>query len=205
MTKYHSPHKIGLGQAFLNRAGLIFSLMILVVLLSGGSAVYAEYKTGQLNEKVVKPVKKFASEVIKAFEEKDPPKNLTNPNVLISTSSATIKIESDGEVEIKTNNGTTVKSTIKKTTSSPTPTPKAVQYNTKSYEQSVKEMNEKADKAWEEALKRQSEWSAQKKAENQKWYEEQTTKNEAESKAWFDQKVQESQQSLEQWKKEHGF
>lgn len=187
----HSPYKIGLGRAFLDRAGLIFTVFILITFVFGGTAVYAEYKTGQIREKIVKPVQKFVSEIAKSFEEKDSPKNLTDPNILISTSSATIKVNTETNVNIKTGSGPNPKTTNTTTTITyPTPAPIKYEYNTKSYEDSLKELEA---------------WSQQKKAENQKWFEEQSAKNEAASKTWFDQKVQESQQNLEQWKKEHGF
>lgn len=187
----HSPYKIGLGRAFLDRAGLIFTVFILITLIFGGTAVYAEYKTGQIREKIVKPVQKFVSEIAKSFEEKDSPKNLTDPNTLIATSSATIKIETN----IKTDSGSNPKTTKTTTTITyPTPAPIQYQYSTggqgKSYEESLKELDA---------------WSKQKQQENQAWFQQQSQQSEAAAKSWYDQRVQESQQKLEEWKKEHGF
>lgn len=192
--KKRSPYKIGLGRPFLDRAGLIFTLFILITLIFGGTAVYAEYKTGQIREKIVKPVQKFVSEVAKSFEEKDSPKNLTDPNILISTSSATIKVETKTNVKVETNTGSTNTGSIPKRTNTTTittyPTPAPIQYQGKSYEQSLQELDA---------------WSKQKQQENQQWFQQQSQQSEAAAKSWYDQKVQESQQQLEQWKKEHGF
>lgn len=195
-----SPYKISLGQAFLDRSSLIFLLFIVITFLLGGSAVYAEYKTGQLREKVVKPVQKFISEVAKGFESIDPPKNLTNPNVLISTSSATIKIETNVNTGSKKTNTTT-------TITYPTPTPYRYNSNTttKSYEQSVAEMNAKADAAYQEALKQQAAWAEQQKAKGQLWLQTQSAQNAAEAKAEYDAAVKKMQEETEAWKKAHGF
>lgn len=194
----HSSYKIGLGRPFLDRASLVFIFFVFITFAFGGTAVYAEYKTGQLREKVIKPVQKFISEIAKALETTDPPKNLTNPNVLISTSSATIKIETNINTGSKETNATTT-ITYPKPTAIPTPVRYA--YNTKSYEQSVKEMNEKADAAYQEALKQQAAWAAQKKAENQAWFQQTS----AAAKTSYDEAVKKMQEDTEAWKKAHGF
>lgn len=198
--KKASSYKVGLGKPFLDRAGVIFIVFILITLIFGGSAVYAEYKTGQLKEKVVKPVQKFISQIAKSLENTDPPKNLTNPSVLISTSSATIKIETNTNTGSKKTNSTT-------TVTYPTPVPYRYNSNTstKSYEQSVKEMNEKADAAYQEALKQQAAWSAQKQQENQAWFQQQSAQNDAAAKASYDSAVKKMQEDTEAWKKAHGF
>lgn len=198
--KKHSSYRIGLGRAFLDRAGLIFTIFILITLFSGGSAIYAEYKTGQLKEKVVKPVQKFVSEVAKSFEDTEPPKNLTDPNILISTSSATIKIETKTDVNVETNSGSTSKRTDTTTTYS-TPTPIKYEYNTKSYGDSLKELDE-----WSKQKQAENDaWFNQKVEENKKRSEEQNKQNEQAAQNWFNQKVEEAKKWQEEWKKEHGF
>jgi len=190
--------KTALGQAFLNKASVIFLSLILLTILSTASAVYAEYKTGELTKIVLEPAKKFFSEVAKSFETTPPPEGLTDPESIVATGSATVEFKTN----IKTNTGSNSKTT---TTTITYPKATSVPINTKSYEESVAEMNAKADQKYQEALKAQEAWSKQKQAENQAWFNEQSAKNEATSKTWYDQKVQESQQALEQWKKEHGF
>ena len=198
--KKNPVYKIGLGRAFLNRAGIIFILFILITLLLGGSAVYAEYKTGEIGKKVIQPVKEMLAGIAKSLKSED--KNTAESDIFISTSSATIRVNEDLDLEntIRTGNKTTT--TIKTTVY---PTAKPANYNTKSYEQSVQEMNEKAQKQYEEALKAQEAWSNQKQAENQAWFESASNQNKQQAQDWYNAEVQKAKEATEQWKKDHGF
>ncbi len=192
-----SRYQTGLGDTFLTRMRVIFLVLIAIVFLSSGTAIYAGVKTGQLERVFVQPAKDFITSWQKIAEESDR-KAAETESILnyIATSSAETNVKTNNSVKVntKTNqNNQTQKSTgqTNPNTYIPAATPITYPtYDTKSLQEEIREMNEKADKEYQEALKRQDAWAEQKSAENQKWFEE---------------AKQKQLEDLEQWKKEHGF
>lgn len=165
MSKHHQPHKIGLGRAFLDRASLIFVVLILLVIASTSSAIYAEYKTGYLHKKLVKPVQDFFNEAGKALQNTTP--DLTDVHTTISTSSGSINID------IKTN----IQTDYSTPYSTPYYTPiKSIYLTPYSYPTPLK--------SYEELLEEQEAWSKQKQAENQAWYDQKVQESLKQLEEW---------------------
>ncbi|MEK7617308.1 MAG: hypothetical protein AAB414_04590 [Patescibacteria group bacterium] len=192
MSHHKSQHQIGLGTQFLNRATLIFGLLLFITLASFGTALYADIKVGFFKEKIAQPVEKFFSEVGKTLEATPSP-DLTdvdeikfpaggNNNINITISGDSVDDEEHYNTpKSKTNYNYEIKY-LTPAYYTPYLTPQSTYFTPYSYPTPLK--------SYDQLLKEQAEWSKQKQAENQ---------------AWFDQKVQESQKELEEWKKAHGF
>lgn len=184
------------------RSRTIFLALTLLTILTSGSAMYAGFKSGEIQKRIIDPAKQFIAKVIEDYKvESSKPKTQVNTlryDYSSGTTTTTVRT---------IDNTTTPKTTVTTKTIIITPAPKATYYQpeTKSYEQSVQEMNANAKKAWEEALKKQEAWSNEQKAKNQQWYTQTTTKNAAESKAAYDAAVKKMQEDTEAWKKANGF
>lgn len=77
MRQLHSYYTIGLGTKFLGRARLIFSLSVILLLISGSTTVLAGIKTGELNKAFVEPIKEFLSSFNVAEEQPPLPPEIT--------------------------------------------------------------------------------------------------------------------------------
>lgn len=198
----HSKYQTGLGKAMLLRSRTIFLALTLLTILTSGAAMYAGFKSGEIQKRIIDPTKQFVADIIEDYKrEANKPKSQVNTlryDYSSGTTTTTVRT---------IDNTTTPKTTVTTKTVVITPAPKATYYKpqTKSYEQSIQEMNATAQKAWEEALKKQEQWSSEQKAKNQQWYTQTTTKNATESKAEYDAAVQRMKEQTEAWKKANGF
>lgn len=189
-TKKSSYYKVGLGDKFLFRAKIIFSVILLLALGLSSAAVYAGITSGQLYKFAVEPLNSLAKGAAKTFEETTtqyPVPTLIQVDVNISNTKSTSNVEVNISSGPAKNNITTPP---KNTYVVPTYPPQPTLPPQKNFEERVREMNEKADHERQKALQAQEEWSKQKRAEND---------------AWFQQQVEESQKKLEEWKKQNGF
>lgn len=175
----HTPYKIGLGQAFLNRSIVIFLTLLFLLCASTAGAAYAEYKSGYIRKTVGEPVKNFLTSVGEAFEEKEAPP-LTKIEIN-STSSATIKING------KLNTPTSAPAAQKKYVAPvKTAAPTAVPTSTGPSLEEIAAQN----KALSDQL------SAQSKADLEKFKQESQQK--------FEQFKLEGQQGLEEFRQKYG-
>lgn len=186
-------YKTGLGEEMLEKSRAIFLVLTILVLITSSSAMYAGFKSGEIQKEIVDPVNQLISSVIKEYKAK-PSAPTPISTKYINTFIYDNQSDTTDTTETTTYTTTTpVKqptTTVRIKTTVTTPTPVYRQTNTKSYEERVKEMQEKADADWAAALKRQAELSAESEAKND---------------AWFEQQKAESQARTEAWKKEHGF
>lgn len=190
-------YQVGLGDSMLYRSRIIFLSLTVLVSVSLGYAILTGIKSGAIKRNIIDPTKHFVSAMLAESTASATPRAINTINLYTSTSSATIPNKpsaAPSTPKINTN-------TYSNTNSQPT----QYQYNTKSYEETIKAQNAAAQKAWEDALKKQQEWSDQKRAENQNWFNTQSAKDAAQSKSWYDEQVQKMQQDTDAWKKAHGF
>lgn len=198
----HSKYQTGLGKAMLLRSRAIFLALTLLTILTSGSAMYAGFKSGEIQKRIIDPAKQFIADMVEEYKrEANKPKSQVNTlryDYSSGTTTTTIRT---------INNTTTPKTTVTTKTVVFTPAPKATYYQpqTKSYEQSAQDMNASAQKAWEETLKKQEALSKEQKTKNQQWYTQTTTKNATESKAAYDAAVKKMREDAEAWKKANGF
>lgn len=90
--KNGSFYQVGLGNKFLQRARLIFGILLLLFILLSGSTIYAGITTGEWDKLVVKPLQNFANDFASGLSvalELDEEVN----ELFIATSSANIKVE----------------------------------------------------------------------------------------------------------------
>lgn len=161
MSQTASYYKIGLGEKFLRRAKIIFSLVLMVALGLTASATYAGVSSGKLYTSVIEPLKSFGKGFVASLEESNkdsriPSRSTVEINVFNATST------SSSETTVNTNNQPAKSNIVKKNSIKPTSLPLPTATPTKSWEERVREMNAKADQEHQEALKRQEEWSRQK-------------------------------------------
>ena len=199
MARKNSNYQIGLGAAMLRRSRIVFLILTTIMLTTSGSAVYAGFQSGEIQQKIVQPTKKFFSAIADSWKESTQssiPSYTVNTLIYNATSSATVK------TSVTTNKNGNNSQPVKTNT-----TPQQVQYtyDNTDYEQAIKKQNEAAQKAWEDALKKQEEWSKQKQQENQQWFNQATQQDAQAAKASYDAAVQKMQQDTEAWKKAHGF
>lgn len=192
--KKQAPYySIGLGNKVLIRAQVIFLVILILVIGTSGSAVYAGYKSGQLKRVFVEPIRSFFS-------------SLANPEASISGQPS---LEYKVNVETASPTATSLKSNPQPTqTTKPsiqTNTPTYTIQNNTSYQDQIKAMNAKADQEYQDALKAQQQWAQQQQQQGQQWLQQQSAQNDAAAKASYDQQVQQMQQQTEDWKKAHGF
>lgn len=136
-----TSYKISLGSRFLARARFIFGLLFLLVVLSFGGVVVAGYKTGEFQKKIIDPIVAFANGVGESL--KTPLNQEASIRELIATNSANI----DTKVEIRNEVKVTVpprKDNIQYY--QPVYPTTTYNYDTKSYDQALKEQQDWFDK-----------------------------------------------------------
>lgn len=165
--KHHKPaYKVGLGREFLDRTALIFIILFLILLATGGSAVYAEFKTGELNKRFVEPTKKFFSDIGKAFEVDTTKDGLSNVEV---------NINYKGNVKINTETSSTP--------AVPTPFPIPA-YPSKSYEEALKEQEAWSQQKQSENQKWFEEQTAKNEQASQDWFNQKVQESQKQLEEW---------------------
>lgn len=185
--KKSSYYQVGLGDKFLFRAKIIFSIVLVITLGLSGSAIYAGISNGQIEKNIIKPIKSFWEESTKVY----PTPSLTPiENLKIKDTDSNSSSNSKSTIEINTNTNNNLPqsntSTTNRTYTIPTSTPRPTLPPQKSWEDTVREMDERA---------------AQKRAENDAWFNQKA----AENQALYQQRTEAAQKSLEEWKKQNGF
>lgn len=185
-----SQYKIGLGPKILFRARIIFSVLVIVILLFFTTTVIAGVSTGELQKKIIEPVKNFGQ----GFKEflvgvsKSEERQIVNPR-LTATSSATIKVEVNNSLpKVKTNNGGNSSVKYQYPTYPPIPT-----YSGKSAEQ----LQQESDAWWQKV----QEENRQKSLDSQRQLEE----FKAQSQKDMEQFRLEGQQGLEEFRAKYGL
>ena len=177
--KKPSFYSVGLGSKILIRAQVIFLVVVVLVVATTGYAAYTDIKSGKLQKNIVEPVKSF----FKSLQNKE--------STISGTPFLQYNIKVDSNIDTKTETTPTPKPQVKQN----------YQYQTPTYATSTTAPTTTTSTETYE----QAEWSKQQQQSNQNWFTEQSAKNDAAAKTWYDQQVQQSQQSLEEWKKAHGF
>lgn len=164
MATKTSSQKIGLGNSFLNRARWIFFLLLFFVFNITVAAVYVGAHTGDLEERVVKPLASFWEDFQASLEEDST--ELEPLDTPATPSSSTTRSEVHVEINTTGSSGSTNTEVFKYTypTATPWPTATPYVYSGPSYEERVEQMQQEADKRWEEALERQAELRAENEA-----------------------------------------
>lgn len=185
-------YSVGLGTKVLSRARKILGSLFLlsVVLIIAG--VHQGVVSGEFDKVFIQPFKQFAADLEKA--------SIPVPTL------APLPVLSPAPSLSPTNtpkNSTTIRTIYNTFTNPPQPIQKTypTQPPQKSWEERVREMNEKADQEYQKALQAQEEWSKQKSQENQEWFNQQTEAAKQSQDEWWAQK----QKELEEWKKQNGF
>lgn len=192
-------YSISLGSKVLSRARKILGFLLLLVVILTIAGIHQGVVSKDFDKMLVQPFRQFATDLEKATEPTPPPSlSLEKINISTSISTSSVKINTTLKQNTPNNNNTT---SNRKTYAAPTFAPQPTLPPQKSFEERVREMNERADKQYQEALKVQEEWSKQKSAENQAWFQQQSEAAKKSQEQWWAQK----QKELEEWKKQNGF
>lgn len=103
-----SFYRIGLGHLFLKKARIIFTLIIVLFIITSTATVYAGITSGELEKQIITPFKNAIvnfnstmNEIAKESEENN--KTHTSTSTYTSTSSATTTIEINNQTPSETN------------------------------------------------------------------------------------------------------
>lgn len=176
----------------LTRARVLFSVLLILVLLSTISSVVLGWKSGELDKRVLAPAKQFLSWVSETFAAFDTPKNESTPSGIWKK-----YVNVTPTQPPKRNNA---QQPSQKTIINPP------QYQTSgtSYEESVKQMNERAAQqkaaqdAWWADQQKQFEATKQQNQQNFLNSQQQAEQN-------MDQFQKESQARIDEFKQKYGF
>lgn len=192
-------YQIGLGAKALLRARLIFLVFSVLTILSLVGVVYAESKTHQISQTVLRPLKALVAELTKPSSSTagSDIEFLTNYNE--STSSA---VKTNTETKIIINNNSKTSSPKTQTIYKFSPAPAAP--------------STVSDQAYQDWVKQSNEWFAAQKAANEAWYQSQVSQQDAKYSADYNAKVsqmnadynaavEQAKKDQEAWKAAHGF
>lgn len=198
MAKQKSPYQVGLGAKALNRARIVFGVLLILVIGSIGLVAYNEARSGSLQKAVVSPLKELAKSVLREFNSST---SLTPRSAFDFSYSEATTSGSNGTTVIINNGPATTTTNTKSNSTKVGTTPKATATPTTA-----------PDDSYNQWVQQSNDWYAQSKAANDAWFQQQVDKNNSTYQQQTQQLDQANQDAIdkinadqEAWKKAHGL